>query len=372
MGIKRINQFPDGSGSLSSDDVFLFMDDPSGSGITKKISLSQISSAIGGGGGSSFQISTIDLHNGGVQNAQVLQFDNTSYQSVITGPTPSSGNTAQRMIIQGQKAQGNGEGGDVYLWGGDSDINGGDIKIYAGDADDPSSGQGGYINIDAGNGFTQGGNIAITAGNSSSQGGNVSVSAGNPSGIVSINNNGNVWSFNSDGTVDLPNSVLDIGADSIDIKSSQYSELWFSSGPSGTPNNSIENINYNTNAYIWAGYDGCYIQNTRNNDGTNPYWSYRWEFTNDGNSYFPGNLLLSNGAITYPDGSIQNSANNIIAGSGVSVSQSSGNITINNKLISDPSGITGATTINNIVQISQTDYDNLPSYDPNTVYIINT
>jgi hypothetical protein len=50
MSIKRINEFPDGSGSLSNDDVFLFMDDPSGSGVTKKISLSQISNAIGGDG----------------------------------------------------------------------------------------------------------------------------------------------------------------------------------------------------------------------------------------------------------------------------------------------------------------------------------
>jgi hypothetical protein len=51
MPIQRINEFPEGSGSLSNDDVFLFMDDPSGSSVTKKISLSQISSAIGGGGG---------------------------------------------------------------------------------------------------------------------------------------------------------------------------------------------------------------------------------------------------------------------------------------------------------------------------------
>jgi hypothetical protein len=29
MSIQRINEFPEGSGSLSSDDVFLFMDDPS-------------------------------------------------------------------------------------------------------------------------------------------------------------------------------------------------------------------------------------------------------------------------------------------------------------------------------------------------------
>jgi hypothetical protein len=46
MSIKRLNEFPDGSGSLTADDVFLFMDDPSGGGVTKKISLSQISSAI--------------------------------------------------------------------------------------------------------------------------------------------------------------------------------------------------------------------------------------------------------------------------------------------------------------------------------------
>lgn len=39
MPIQRINEFPEGSGSLSNDDIFLFMDDPSGSGITKKISL---------------------------------------------------------------------------------------------------------------------------------------------------------------------------------------------------------------------------------------------------------------------------------------------------------------------------------------------
>jgi hypothetical protein len=42
----RINELPEGSGNLSDDDVFIFMDDPSGSGITKKINLSQISSTI--------------------------------------------------------------------------------------------------------------------------------------------------------------------------------------------------------------------------------------------------------------------------------------------------------------------------------------
>lgn len=48
-GIIRLNQLPEGSGSLTNDDIFLIMDNPNGSAVTKKISLSQLSSAIGGG-----------------------------------------------------------------------------------------------------------------------------------------------------------------------------------------------------------------------------------------------------------------------------------------------------------------------------------
>ena len=59
MGIKRINEFPEGSGLLSSDDIFVFMDNPSGSGITKKISLSELSSFINTG---NINISTCLLH----------------------------------------------------------------------------------------------------------------------------------------------------------------------------------------------------------------------------------------------------------------------------------------------------------------------
>jgi len=56
MSIKKINQFPVGSGSLTSDDIFLFMDDPSGAAVTKKISLEELSNAIGvvGSGGNPF------------------------------------------------------------------------------------------------------------------------------------------------------------------------------------------------------------------------------------------------------------------------------------------------------------------------------
>jgi hypothetical protein len=41
------------------------------------------------------------------------------------------------------------------------------------------------------------------------------------------------------------------------------------------------------------------------------------------------------------------------------------------KLVSDPTGIVGATTVSNIVQISQLDYNNIVTPDPSTVYIIN-
>ena len=213
MGIKRINEFPEGSGLLSSDDIFVFMDNPSGSGITKKISLSEISNAIGIG--TSFEIASVDLHNGGVQTAQVLQFDDDSEQSVITGPTPPSGNSSQRIIIQGQRAQGGGEGGDVYVWGGDADINGGDIKIYAGDADNvsPDNGYGGYVNIDGGEGATTGGNVEITAGYSAGgQAGDVSIVAGSTSSGVSgdvkikTNNDNNNWTFDASGSLTLPTS----------------------------------------------------------------------------------------------------------------------------------------------------------------------
>ena len=44
--IVKLNELPDGSGNLSNDDIFLFMDNPSGSGTTKKISFSDISSNI--------------------------------------------------------------------------------------------------------------------------------------------------------------------------------------------------------------------------------------------------------------------------------------------------------------------------------------
>ena len=158
-----------------------------------------------------FKIAGVDLHNGGVQSSQILQFDDDSKQSIITGPTPASGTNSQRIIIQGQRAQGNGDGGDVYVWGGDADTNGGDIKIYAGDADNvsPDGGYGGYVNIDGGKGAITGGDVEITAGYSvGGQAGDVLIVGGSTSsgvaGVVNINSNNKEWVFGADGGLTLP------------------------------------------------------------------------------------------------------------------------------------------------------------------------
>lgn len=95
MPILRFNQFPEGSGSLTSDDIFLFMDDPSGSGITKKISLSAISGAIGGGGGGGGSsdpkviyysgVFPSTIHNLDHQDADVIVFDLKDNTNIPSG-----------------------------------------------------------------------------------------------------------------------------------------------------------------------------------------------------------------------------------------------------------------------------------------------
>lgn len=171
--------------------------------------------SLGNDGKIVFPTLTVDLHNGGMQSGQVLQFADNTKQAIITGPTPAYGNSAERLIIQGQRATGEfAEGGDVYLWAGDSDSNGGDIKIYAGDAD-AVPGNGGYINIDAGNGYANGGNVTLTAGGSALQGGNVTITAGYASqgtpGYVNLTTSGGTVSLAADGSLNVPGKIVSTG-----------------------------------------------------------------------------------------------------------------------------------------------------------------
>jgi hypothetical protein len=64
MSIKKINELPIANG-LTNDDIFLIMDDPSGSAVTKKVSLSTLAAAIGGGSNSSNSTSPILVYDNG-------------------------------------------------------------------------------------------------------------------------------------------------------------------------------------------------------------------------------------------------------------------------------------------------------------------
>lgn len=182
-------------------------------------------------GGITFPPLEVNLHNGGVQIGQVLQFGESGRQAIITGPTPPNNANAERLIIQGQRATGTGEGGDVYLWAGDSQINGGDIKIYAGDADGVTAGYGGYVNIDGGYGLTQGGHVLITGGSSNTISGNLTLRAGQGGdhGSVYVSTYGHQWTFDANGVLTLPASgdIKDSNGNSVlsDSFSGSYLDL---------------------------------------------------------------------------------------------------------------------------------------------------
>lgn len=115
MSIKRISDLPEGSGNLTNDDIFVFMDDPAGSGVTKKISLSAISGAIGGGGGGGGSsdpkviyysgVFPSTIHNLDHQDADMIVFDlkdntnipNSSGYLSLTGM--KAGKDGQRVIL---------------------------------------------------------------------------------------------------------------------------------------------------------------------------------------------------------------------------------------------------------------------------------
>lgn len=166
-----------------------------------------------------FPIINADLHDGGIQQAEVLKFSST-YQSVITNTAPAINVNAPRIIVQGQRATGTGEGGDVYLWGGDAETNGGDIDISAGDADYTSGGNGGYVNIQGGTGFDSGGDVTIRGGTSTDNaGGNVAIygGTGDIPGQVTIATESYTWTFSSDGNTTIPNlkDIKDVAGNTV-------------------------------------------------------------------------------------------------------------------------------------------------------------
>jgi hypothetical protein len=281
-------------------------------------------------GTTTFPTANVDIHNGGVQSGEVLQFGNPNLQSIITGPTPDANVSARRLIIQGQRGNGTGEGGDVYVWAGDSDTNGGDIKIYAGDADNVSTGTGGYINLAGGDGFDNGGHINIDGGSSANatggavniaggygqidggtaslqggygangQGGAVQITGGGSSngtgsfGNVVLGSGVSGWIFDNTGNLTLPNdaTISDFSdTASLNVDGNRFAQLYW--------NGNIGNGNPSTGSdyYTWAyvGNAGFAVQHKNASTSTDN----EWKFGTD------GNLTLPTGtpSINYANGS---------------------------------------------------------------------
>ena len=79
MTLKRFNQFPEGSGSLSNDDIFLFMDDPSGSALTKKVPVSVLHSGL--------VQSNTSLVNNSIRITNMISISQSNYDALATKDT---------------------------------------------------------------------------------------------------------------------------------------------------------------------------------------------------------------------------------------------------------------------------------------------
>ena len=254
------------------------------------------------GGGTIFPTLTVDLHNGGNQTAQTLQFGDPTQQAIITGPTPSANVNAQRLIIQGQRGNGqNSEGGDVYVWAGDAQINGGDIKIYAGDADNASAGGGGYINLAGGDGFDNGGDITLNGGYSANgYGGQISITGGQgqtDGGPASIT--GGYATAGNGGAVNITGGTSSVGPSAygnVEIGSGIYGWSFNNEGNLVLPGNTFA-VNYANGTQVPLGGGGANTGNVTFSDqivlGTG---------SNDGGGGLylaPGPASIANSAVQY-------------------------------------------------------------------------
>ena len=130
MSIKRINEFPEGSGSLSGDDIFLFMDNSSASGVTKKITLSELSNAIAVASSSSDRLIKDDkevilIGNGSLTLPSGSILSETNNTVSLMPPTAASG---QSLVIRPTATS---EQSHVHLVAGNPST----VDIYLGDDD---------------------------------------------------------------------------------------------------------------------------------------------------------------------------------------------------------------------------------------------
>ena len=126
------------------------------------------------------------------------------------------------------------------------------------------------------------------------------------------------WILHGDGTMKFPNNIINANTQSLDMKSSNYVEMWYQAQDAdwrANPQN-------NSETYFWTAGDGTYLYHGRGNDEVNPSWNHQWEWKNDGSVQYPnlatnartgsGNALIfdqnelqkvigtKNGTVTHP------------------------------------------------------------------------
>lgn len=411
MPIVKINQLPEGSGNLSGDDVFVFMDDPSGASITKKIPLSELISAIG-------SISS-ELNTGDI---------------TFSGSTISTLNNNQNMTITTNGS------GDIYI-GADRNMIF-DMNAFSGkgiliqdsqedgydDSETPSTLRVGSIYHDTGTMVIRSdGNIVDASGNILQSYGGVWITNGDqtgfrvppPTGVdgpyghtVTVSNDGLSWNFNIDGTLTLPNGGT------LGFMGEGFPALYNHLNVPVVVAYKNVNTDQDTSqivlgSSISSDNGGLAQIIIANSDGGSNYWNFK----DDGYLQTPGNISLPNSTIlatgTFDNSTGGNNGISLVCAVGYELNWQGGhlkctqdngisaaniycdsaiefpgsetnNMKINssglifpNNAVQTSAGIpsnTGlvpnSTSITNIVSISQANYDAIVTKDPNTLYVI--
>jgi len=318
MSIKRINEFPEGSGSLSGDDIFLFMDSPSASGVTKKISLSELSSF----GAVVDRLvkddnSVILGTNGSLTLPSGSILSETNNTLSIMPPTALAG---QSLVIRGTSPTG--------------------------------------ITSDHPDGFAAGDTITITVtpNNGNVVTGTVDYTFTGDFGIGELGNA-------TTGTLTFTSQADQTVTWTVPAESSMTTFTFTLSNASGfglggltsltlTGTGSSEDSHVHlisgdpSTVDIYLGDDDQYVKIEKNGGdvivGTNLN-THLWTFGTDGELTLP-----ASGSITFPDNTTQTSAG----------------------IPSNTGLVTNSTSISNIVSISQANYDALGTKDPSTLYVI--
>ncbi|NBU33480.1 hypothetical protein EBZ38_11440 [bacterium] len=207
MSIKKIKDLPDGSGQLSNDDIFLFMDSPNNGGATKKISLNELKTFLGNNNNSN--LNTGDI----VFDGSTISTANNDQDLIIT--TNNNGNIligADRNMIFDMNAF---SGKGILIQ--DSQEDGYD------DTQTPSTLKVGSIYHDTGRMvISSDGTIVDESGEQTGPiYGGIWVTNGEDTGLsipgqtnstysgeVEIKNNNQNWAFGSNGSITLPNGNL--------------------------------------------------------------------------------------------------------------------------------------------------------------------